>query len=224
MTDKNNIKLKQKEIASAMEMMISGKKDEAEEKLKNLEKKYNKDIIIKQNLSVVLHQNGKSEKAILKLHECIKIDPKEFSNYHNIGLCYQKIGKMREAKSYYLKAVEVDKEKAHICLTLLGQIYFGEGNYVNSLKAYQQVIEINGKDAYSANLGKGLCLARLGYRNQAMECLEHVVSLRPEEVDTNEALGNLYIYVGLIKKGNEILRNITGELVFNTKDDKVTII
>ena len=152
MDEDDKIKYKEEIIKKAMSLLSSKDKlDEAELMLLDLEKEFPKDLIIKQNLSVIFHQNGKSDEGIEKLKQAVKIDPEEFSNYHNIGLIYQKKKQFKEAKAFFHKAVEVDWEKAHICLTLLGQIYFKEGDMVNSLKAYQGDIEINWEDAFNAN-------------------------------------------------------------------------
>ena len=139
-----------------MELLMSGKRDDAEEKLRALNAQNPDDIVIKQNLSVALYQNGKANEAAEVLKECIEINPQEFSNYHNLGLIYERMNKKKEAKHYYSEATKLDK-KSHISFTRLGQLFFDEGNYVESLKAYQAILEINGSDAFSANLGKGLC-------------------------------------------------------------------
>ena len=225
MHEDDKIKYKEEIIKKAMSLLSSKDKlDEAELMLLNLEKEFPEDLIIKQNLSVILHQNGKSDEGIEKLKQAVKIDPEEFSNYHNIGLIYQKKKQFREAKAFFHKAVEVDREKAHICLTLLGQIYFNEGDMVNSLKAYQGVIEINGEDAFNANLGKGLCLSRLGYKKEAKQCLEKVVKLKPNDVHTREALAFLYLDIGMHREGLDINKELIGDIIFDTSKKEINII
>ena len=209
-------------IAESMKLLMSGKRDEAEEALKALNNENPDDIVIKQNLSVALYQNGKADEAAEVLKACIDLKPNEFSNYHNLGLIYERMNKKKEAKHYYIKATKLDK-KAHISFTRLGQIFFDEGNYVESLKAYQAILGINGPNAFSANLGKGLCLSRLGYKKEAKKCLEIVTKQKPEYESTKEALAFLYLDLGNYKEGRKIFREINGEILFNFNEGTLSI-
>ena len=202
--------------------MSENKRPEALEKILKLEKQYPEDLIIKQNVHLVYYKVGEVDKAINKLKEIIKINPDEFSNYHNLGIIYEKINKMKEAKYFFIKAVEKNPN-ADITFTRLGQIFFGEGDYQNSLKAYNSVIEINGKDAYNANLGKGLCLSKLGLKKEAKKILENVVKLKPDRKDTLHALAYLFLDIGMIKEGIHLYRKLEGEVVFSSNHDEVII-
>ena len=113
------LKLKRK-IADVINLLSENKRPEALENSQT-RKQYPEDLIIKQNVHLVYYKVGEVDKAINKLKEIIKINPDEFSNYHNLGIIYEKINKMKEAK-YFIKAVEKNPN-ADITFTRLGQIF-----------------------------------------------------------------------------------------------------
>ena len=72
MDEDDKIKYKEEIIKKAMSLLSSKDKlDEAELMLLDLEKEFPEDLIIKQNLSVILHQNGKSDEGIDKLMQAV---------------------------------------------------------------------------------------------------------------------------------------------------------
>ena len=221
MSNKSNKEIKEKKEISAKAMLLLEKEvSKCIEILKKLEKKYPEDIIIKQNLSVALHRSNKPLEAIEYLKQAIKINPSEFSNFHNLGIIYEKQNMLREAKICYFEVVKL-KPDAHFIFTRLGHILFTEANFKDSLKAYNSVIEINGKDAFHANLGKGLCLSRLGYKKEAKACLEIVQKNKTKDIETIKGIAFLYLDLGILSKGIELSRRTEGEIIFSTKTKSV---
>ena len=106
MNKNNETEIKKKKIADVINLLSENKRPEALEKILKLEKQYPEDLIIKQNVHLVYYKVGEVDKAINKIKEIIKINPDEFSNYHNLGIIYEKINKMKEAKYFFIKAVE----------------------------------------------------------------------------------------------------------------------
>tara|TARA_B100000963_G_scaffold194636_1_gene169324 strand:- start:17250 stop:17939 length:690 start_codon:yes stop_codon:yes gene_type:complete len=210
-------------VAQAIYFLKEQKYDEALEILKNLTKEYPNDIIIKQNLGMVLYEAGKSIDAIDIFKQAIKLDPSVFGNYFNLGLVYLRIGEFKLAKNLFIKAISLNP-KADFVFTKLAKVYFDEGDYQNALKAYNSVLEINGKEAPNANLGKALCLVRLGKTKEAKKFYELVHKVKPNQIETSRALALYYLDIGLMKKGLGLLREIEGEVVFSTKKKEVKII
>jgi tetratricopeptide (TPR) repeat protein len=55
------------------------------------------------------HQNGQKENAIKYFKQVIKIDPKYYNGYSNLGLVYASLGMYDQALNNYLRTLALDE-------------------------------------------------------------------------------------------------------------------
>ena len=51
-------------------------------------------------------ENKEIYEALQSFNKAIKIQPKDFRSYHNLGTIYEKLGNMKRAKTYYKKVLD----------------------------------------------------------------------------------------------------------------------
>ncbi len=89
--------------------------------------------------------------AIDDFEEALNYDPRRAETYSNLGQAYTKIGRIRQAESHYIHAIELDPQNPDYYLGL-GIIYH---NYLKELdkavEYYTKYILFNGPDALTVN-------------------------------------------------------------------------
>ncbi|MEA1955525.1 MAG: tetratricopeptide repeat protein [Campylobacterota bacterium] len=113
-------------------------------------KAYEKAIEIKANdniyynMGIVYGELEEYDKAIEAFEKAIEINPKD-DVYQNMGITYLKQkNKEKKAIQAFEEAIKLNSKEADSYLAL-GDIYGGLGEYANSLKYFEQAIEIDSK-------------------------------------------------------------------------------
>jgi superkiller protein 3 len=138
----------------------------------------------------------------------LKVDPRNYKAWDNLGLCYDALGQTEEAIRHFLtsiKLVETDHPEydwpyANLADLLLRQNRYQEG--------YQAATKAAKRNPYSARnfLIGGQALAKLERQADAVKWLERSVELDPDFPDALYALGQLQLRMGEKEKGAATLK------------------
>ncbi len=148
------------------------------------------------------------EEAILEFSIMIERYPDHTSAYNNLGLAYEKLGRIEDAKKQYVAAGRVGSANAHFNL---GKLYEAEGNVDGAVAEYLAAIQINLEhgDAHN-NLATNY--ARLGRIDDAIEHFLIAADLDPGSAQIHYNLGVMYGQLGRVDKAiREFLRAIDSD-------------
>jgi len=134
---------------------------------------------------VVITEAGKSNPvdtkkinlAMDKLHEALRIDPRNDSAYVDLGFCYGVLRDGSNATDMYMKATQLNPSGANFIE--LADIYLRVGDAEDALLAANAGIE---KDPSNARLynAKGMALNDLQRFGEAAEAWEKALELKPD--------------------------------------------
>lgn len=100
-------------------------------------------------MALCLDEMQQYDAAIRQYDAALKL--RESTTLHsNMGLCYQRLGKMEEAEAAYNQAIQCDPQNA-FAYNNLSALYFRLGDYDTALKLAQKALEINPKMTQALN-------------------------------------------------------------------------
>ena len=124
--------------------------------------------------------------AIAAYREAIAASPKDAALWNRLGICYQKKGDAKAARSAYKKALDLRKDYAE-AWNNLGTIDHARGKYKPAVSAYGKAIKLNPQDSvFHKNLGAAW-LAR-GDVDRALEAWTEAFRLDPKGFE-KDAIG-----------------------------------
>ncbi len=155
-----------------------------------------KEHIMKQ--AIQFHSKGDIQKAVTYYQHFINEGFKDHIVFSNYGSILKSLGKLQEAKSYQLKAIEINPDFA--------QGYYNLGNVLRDLGklqeaevSIQKAIEIN-PDFAQAYLNLGNIFSDLGKLEEAEASLNKAIHLKP---DLEQAYSNLGVILSDLGKLEE---------------------
>lgn len=128
-------------------------------------------------------------------------------DYHK-GLAFYKLNQMETAKSYFLKQTERESDRLK-AYTMLGQIYYLEGDYQQAEMVFRQAVE-ESEWFSQARYNLSIILEQRGHLREASEHLEKVLAIDPFPIGTSVRLVSLYNRLGYTEKQTERLRKLLG--------------
>ena len=119
--------------------------------------------------------------------DILRKDPRNAPLLNKIGICYQQLGEVDRARSYYQKAAKADKKYAS-AINNLGTIDYMEKRYGKAIKSFMRALQLQGEQAgvYS-NLGYAYCGTKDFAR--AQEAFSKAVALDPQVFDGKGGMG-----------------------------------
>jgi tetratricopeptide (TPR) repeat protein/RNA polymerase subunit RPABC4/transcription elongation factor Spt4 len=117
---------------------------------------------------------GQIEEGIKCLDMALAINPNNEVTWVNKGNAHTKLGDHAAAMECYKRAIDCNPF-FEVAWNNLGNVHARNKDYLEALKHYNRAIKINRRydDAW---INKGYVLAKMGKREQAIECLNHVGS------------------------------------------------
>jgi len=135
--------------------------------------------------------------AIAAYREAIATSPKDAALRNRIGICYQRKGDAKAARTEYKKALSLRKDYAE-AWNNLGTLDHARGKYKPAIAAYSKAIQTNPQDAvFHKNLGVAW-LAR-GDVEKALEAWTEAFRLDPATFES-DAIGMPVAGVGLARQ------------------------
>jgi len=121
--------------------------------------------------------------------EIVQHEPRNAALLNKIGICYQQIGDLDSARSYYKRAVRADKQLGS-AINNLGTLEYTDKRYGKAIKYFKKALTCPGdlSGVYS-NLGYSYC----GIKEyaQAMEAFSKALALDPEVFERKGGVGSI---------------------------------
>jgi len=132
-----------------------------------------------------LLENKEYDKAIVAYEEGIKINPKLFMLWNNMGFAYYKKNDRLSANQCYKEALKLNT-KSNLVYANLGQVQFESGNFKDAIISFSKAIELQPKSPYYY-LQRGNSYANTGELKKALTDYDKTLQL--DDTDLN-ALNN----------------------------------
>lgn len=149
---------------------------------------------------IILAKSGNSEKAIEKYLKAIEIEPMLPDSYKNLGELYLHIEKYTEAKSYFKKALLIEKD---------GEVYFQYGNacFMNDephegLEYYNLAIS-NGYDGDEMLFVMGMAYEHLNDTKMALRYYQKAILKNPSRADYKVKKLNVLLQLYMFEEARE---------------------
>lgn len=187
---------------------LIGESGKAEQTLLALLDRYPTDEEAAYALGRMYYMDSRIDYATAQFQRVLRLNPKSYKAWDNLGLCYDAAGETAKAIQHFLTAMELAR-------TQDPDYDWPYGNLADLLirqndfeRAYQAATQAAKRNPYSARnfyLG-GKALSRLDRTEDAIKWLERSAALDPTYPDPLYLLGQLYMKLGQKDKGMETLK------------------
>jgi predicted O-linked N-acetylglucosamine transferase (SPINDLY family)/SAM-dependent methyltransferase len=132
-------------------------------------------------LGLIAYQQGKFERAVRLIRQCLTINPNLAEAYSDLGVVLIDMGEFDDAQAACEKAIAL-KPDFHPAHSNLGNVLKALGKLPDAVDSYRRAIELSPGfvDAY-ANLGATLLL--LGKTEEALDASLRAVEIAPDHVE-----------------------------------------
>jgi len=118
--------------------------------------------------------------------------------YTNLGLVYQKMGRLSGALENYEKAIALDKYD-YLAYNNRGTIFYKLGQFDKAVQSYDKAVTLK-PDDYRAYYNRALTYDKVGRLNEAIEDLQRAVRLKGGDPLILNNLGLLYGKAGMYER------------------------
>jgi tetratricopeptide (TPR) repeat protein len=177
---------------------LVGESGKAEQTLLRLLDLYPEDEEAAYALGRIYYMDSRIDYASAQFQRVLRLNPKSYKAWDNLGLCYDAAGETDKAVQHFLKAIEL-AEKADPGYDWpygnLADLLFRQNDFERSYHAAVQAAKRNPHSARNFYLG-GKALARLNRNEEAIQWLERSAALDSTYPDPLYLLGQLYMKMG----------------------------
>jgi len=142
------------------------------------------------NLGVLYIRRQEPDKALAAVNRAIEINPESFAAYFNKGEALTQKGDFKDALESYKRAVYLRPDLISFKLTL-GVAYTRTGDRNSAENTFIELVKTPVAAEAFRNLG--VLYTDEGRLDQAIQCFEHAVQLKPAFVDAYHDMGVVYI-------------------------------
>ena len=152
------------------------------------------------NLATELAIEGYPMDAIRYLERLLILTPEDGDLHYKLGNALSDIKSYASSKRSYEKARELEYDKVEIEFRI-GKIARYEGNHRLAIEHFRKALEFNAEHLDSLRALVTIYESD-NKPNHAIECLEKIITLDPEDVDSMFNTGELFEFIGNIEKAN----------------------
>jgi tetratricopeptide (TPR) repeat protein len=146
---------------------------------------------------------GDDAAAERELRRAVAIDPEHRKAHFNLMNLYLRTGRAEEAAREEAAFSRLaDRLAADRALEGTARDRFLAGDYPAALSEYDRLLRVNPRSG-RYQLGRGLCLLKLGRREEGMRALESAAALDPQLPDVYYHLAAAYQEAGEVEKSRE---------------------
>lgn len=128
----------------------------------------------------------KYKEAIEALQRVLELSKPEDVIYEAIGHCYDRLRNFAQARFYYRKASHLNQEDSKLYYKI-ACTYINEGQWTTAVKQLETALQMN-RIQPEYNLAMGECKMQLGDFREAIQYFSNVVTQRPKNISSWEAL------------------------------------
>ena len=158
--------------------------------------------------------NKDYQNAKIAFQTSIKYNLRNIYAYNNLGLCYWKLGKYRNAEKVFTKAYRINNHFSAPMLNL-SQMLIDNNEYKSAYQILTKVIQ-NNKNDYCAYYLLGVVNKEQGKYQQAIKCFNQVTLIVPNFSLSYIQLADIYYLTKDYAWSNSTLEKY---IEFNNKDD-----
>ena len=136
-----------------------------------------------------------------ELEKSVALDPKLHFAHYNLGVVYQKQGKLDQAAAEYKAEMQLTPDDPGSAENL-GLVYLEQGDPDGALAILQQALKIDPK-LYKSLDGMGKAYLRKGQPAQAIPYFQRALVLAPDSAKMHYQLGQAYLKTGQREKGQK---------------------
>jgi tetratricopeptide (TPR) repeat protein len=186
---------------------LLGSLDKASNTLMALMEHSPNDVDAPYMLGRMYYQDGRIDHARGLFQRVLRMDPRSYRAYDNLGLCYEARGDSATAIRYYLtaiKLVETEHPEYDSVYANLASILIDTGDAEHAFGAASKAADRNPYSARNFYLG-GKALAKLGKNELAANWLERAAALDANYSEPLYLLARLYSQLGQAEKAKTTL-------------------
>jgi tetratricopeptide (TPR) repeat protein len=148
-------------------------------------------------------RRGNSLEAVKFWEKALKVNPKRYDVYHNIGRVAFEKEEYEKAVTAWRKTLEINPEVSGL-RNNLARAFLGLGKYSEAIEELEKRIEIFPRSALS-NYLLGRAYLQLKEYDKAKEHYEKVIELRPDHTNAHYGLSSVYAKLKQPDKAKEYL-------------------
>lgn len=181
-----------------------GRLDEgAELILAALEQQPNHPVFLN-NLAEVYRLQKRFDEAFGLLHQAIEVAPTFPESHHTLGIVLKETGRDEEAVVEFRKALELNPKHGKARFALANTLR-EQGRVPLARKEYQQIVE-EYPEWFEPRLNFAVALLELGECEESIKHHLAAYSLRPDNKDTADNLGDIYVRLGQVSQAKDWYR------------------
>lgn len=145
--------------------------------------------------------------AITYYKEYLKINPKDFHTYHNLGIEYFLMQDYENSKKMLIQSIELKPDFIRSYL-LLGYLYEIIEDYQSALKIFSKILQKDRKNKLAAE-GIILSLIKLKQYERSFEICNRFLKIYPEDLTLQNLKTGILIYLNKPEEFYQELKEIT---------------
>ncbi|MCE9547826.1 MAG: tetratricopeptide repeat protein [Planctomycetia bacterium] len=144
--------------------------------------------LAKNNLGLILLEDGPSKEALVLLQEAVELNPKWAEAHNNLGNALQALGRYPEAVVHYREALQLKQNYAEAHNNLGGALQ-AAGDPEAAVREYHQALQIRPNYA-EAHKDLSNALIMLGRSREAVMHCEEALRIKPQFAEAHNNLAN----------------------------------
>ena len=174
-------------------------------KLQELLQKDPSNFQARRELAITLADNGFNDEALANLLYLEKYFQEDADLQYNIGILYEKLKNLEDAKKAYQKAVSISPQEDFYYN--LGEVLVSLSEWDEAIEVFNQVLETDKNDG-NCYFNLGICYLNKEDENKATDYLQKAIELNPDDLFAHFYLGNIYQNKGLTNFAEECYKKV----------------
>src|SRR5436309_8814698 len=151
--------------------------------------------LAQEHFGVLLAGAGRSDEAVARLREAVRLDPDNAEAQSNLGVKLAQVGRLTEAVTHYREAIRIEPGDA-LTQTNLGNTLSRLGEFPEAIRHFEAALRIN-PNRVDAHIDWGAALLRQGALDEAIGHFREALRISPNHP---QALANLALARDLRKQ------------------------
>jgi Flp pilus assembly protein TadD len=145
-----------------------------------------------EHLGVLLASAGRSDEAVARLREAVRLDPDNAQAHSNLGVALGHIGRLAEAVTHYREAIRIEPGDA-LTQTNLGNALSTMGQFPEAIRHFEAALRVS-PNRVDAHIDWGAVLLKQGALDEAIDHFREALRISPNQP---QALANLALALEL---------------------------
>jgi tetratricopeptide (TPR) repeat protein len=204
--NKNSNNPSQEQINNLLDYYQKGRFDYAEKLATSITNEFPNHPFGWKVLGALFGQSGRNLEALNAIQRVVKLSPRDFQAFYNLGISFQSVNKLDKALICFDKAIELKPDYV--------EAYFNKGNTLKDLNKFNEA-EICYKKAIKlksnypeAHNNLGVMFNKLGKFYEAEISFKKAIELKPDFLEVYNNLGILLKYLNRFDEAEVIFKKV----------------